>query len=93
MMNGEPATRPVPVVHHSIDGMFSIREGRWKLILGNGSGGREVPAGKPFQKPYQLYDLSTDIGETRDRAPENADVVERLTARFEEIRGRSKGHP
>ena len=88
MMRGEAAERPVPVIHHSIDGMFSIRDGKWKLVLGNGSGGREAPAGEPFQKPYQLYDLSRDLGETRDLASQNPDVVARLTARFETIRGR-----
>ncbi len=67
--------------------MFAIRDGKWKLVLGNGSGGREAPAGKPFQKPYQLYDLSVDIGETRDLASEHPDVVKRLTAALEAIRG------
>ena len=33
-----------PVIHHSVAGMFAIREGRWKLVAGNGSGGR-APAG------------------------------------------------
>ncbi len=87
MLNGENVSRPVPVIHHSIDGMFSIREGNWKLVLGNGSGGREAPAGKPFQKPYQLYDLSNDIGETRDLASQHPEVVNRLTAHLESIRG------
>ena len=66
--------------------MFAIREGRWKLVLGNGSGGREKPAGKPFAEPYQLFDLSADIAETTDLASEKPDEVRRLTTLAEEIR-------
>ncbi|MFG0252542.1 MAG: arylsulfatase, partial [Phycisphaerales bacterium JB038] len=32
------------IVHHSGDGMFAIRQGDWKLILGRGSGGFTKPA-------------------------------------------------
>ena len=32
-------------------------------MAGNGSGGREAPKGKPFGKPYRLFDLSSDLGE------------------------------
>ena len=45
-----------------------VRDGDWKLVLGNGSGGRQQPRGKPFEKPYQLFDLSSDIGEETDVA-------------------------
>lgn len=55
-----------PVIHHSSGGMFAIRFGDVKLVLGNGSGGREQPKGKPFQKPYQLFNLRDDIGETKN---------------------------
>ncbi|MCA9072200.1 MAG: arylsulfatase, partial [Planctomycetaceae bacterium] len=61
MLNGHTDhQRGVPVIHHSVSGMFSIRDGQWKLVLGNGSGGRQNPKGKPFGKPYQLYDLKND---------------------------------
>ncbi|MEM7231085.1 MAG: arylsulfatase [Planctomycetota bacterium] len=91
MITGEKAKRGAPVVNHSAGGMFAIREGRWKLIAGNGSGGREKPSGKPFGKPFQLYDLDSDLGETKNVAAQNPDVVERLTKQLEEIRksGRS----
>ena len=67
MLRGEPATRGVPVVHHSSGGMFAIRDGAWKLMFGNGSGGRQEPRGEPFGRPYQLFDLSRDpaLGEVR----------------------------
>ncbi len=55
-----------PVIHHSAAGMFAIRKGDWKLILGDGSGGRERPRGKRFQQPYKLFDLKADVGETNN---------------------------
>ena len=55
-----------------------MREGSWKLILGNGSGGRELPKGKPFQRPFQLYNLSSDPGEQRDQLKANPDKARQL---------------
>jgi arylsulfatase A len=55
-----------PVIHHSGGAMFAIREGDWKLILGNGSGGRQLPKGKRFEPPWQLFNLADDPGETND---------------------------
>lgn len=63
--NAETYSR-VPVIHHSSNGMFAIRKGDWKLVLGNGSGGRAVPKGKVFQEPYQLFNMKEDMGETND---------------------------
>jgi len=81
----EPMGRP-PVVHHSVSGMFSIRSGDWKLVLGNGSGGRQAPRGKAFERPYQLYNLKTDIGETTDVIKKNADLAQRLEQQCLDIR-------
>ena len=79
-------SRP-PVIHHSIDGMFSIRDGKWKLVLGNGSGGREKPKGEPFGKPYFLCDMDKDPFEKTNLAYELPEVVADLTEKFEQIRG------
>jgi arylsulfatase A len=70
------------IVHHSIDGSFSIRQGNWKLELCPGSGGwsdprpGKEPEGTP---PVQLYDLSRDIGETENVQHLYPHIVERLT--------------
>ena len=79
-----------PIVHHSGGGMFALRLGRWKLIEGLGSGGFTKPkhvqpeAGAPA---VQLYDLELDPSETRNVAAGHPDVVARLQAELDRIRG------
>ena len=57
-------------VHHSINGSFAIRKGKWKMIFAPGSGGWSAP--KPNSEeaknllPYQLYNLSEDPTETNN---------------------------
>jgi arylsulfatase A-like enzyme len=86
-LRGDPEwQRGSPVIHHSVAGMFAIRDGDWKLIAGNGSGGREQPVGAPFQTPYQLYNLRDDPTESQDVAARHPELVEQLGARLEEIR-------
>lgn len=84
--NGSSYSRP-PVIHHSGGGMFAIRKGDWKLVLGNGSGGREQPKGKPFQEPYQLYNLQEDPGETNDVISEYPKIAAELEKECLNIKG------
>lgn len=71
------------LVLHSIQGMFSIRKGPWKLIVGQGSGGW---SSNPDQKPGvelpkgQLYNLEMDLEERNNVYNENPKVVAELTA-------------
>lgn len=70
------------IVHSSIDGSLSIRQGRWKLEMCPGSGGWSDPKPGPDcvgLPPVQLYDLTADIGERRNVAAEQSAVVEALT--------------
>lgn len=75
-------------VHHSIGGHFAIRQGEWKLELCAGSGGWDHPTEKEAHAqnlpPIQLYNLDTDIGETRNVQSEHPEVVERLTKLLEQ---------
>ena len=77
-------SRP-PVIHHSSGGMFAIREGDWKLILGNGSGGRQQPKGKAFTKPYILSNIREDQAETKNHAKTEPKTVSRLEKAFQNI--------
>jgi arylsulfatase A len=71
------------IVHHSVNGRFAIRQGRWKLEMCPGSGGWGKPvdaaAAKQGLPGVQLYDLSNDIGETRNVQADHPEVVARLT--------------
>jgi len=93
LLSGQDARRGAPVVNHSAAGMFAIREGGWKLIAGNGSGGREKPKGKPFEGPYQLYDLDTDLGERADLIEAYPEIAERLSTRLEQLRRAGRSAP
>ncbi len=68
------------VVHHSISGMFSIRQGQWKLAFCAGSGGWSKGGGP--ESP-QLYDMTADVGETKNLALQLPEVVARLTKLLE----------
>jgi arylsulfatase A len=84
------------LIHHSGDGMFSLREGRWKLITGLGSGGFSEPqhaepeAGGPLG---QLYDMGGDWRETGNVWMEHPSVVERLSGRLDELQSRGSSRP
>jgi len=78
------AVEPVrdSVVHHSINGSFSIRKGKWKLEMCPGSGGWSEPNPRSEEAkalpPVQLYDLESDIGERNNLQAEHPEVVSEL---------------
>ena len=67
-----------PVIAHSISGCFALYSEEWKFIATSGSGGRSQPKSGPSKKPYQLYDLSEDIGETDNVIDAHPELAERL---------------
>jgi arylsulfatase A-like enzyme len=78
---GKKAQRPVHdhLIHHSGNGVFAIRQGDWKLILGKGSGGftrfkpaADAPAG-------QLYHLGDDPAEQINLYSGKPEIVEKLS--------------
>ena len=66
------------LIFHSGDGMFAIRHGPWKLILGRGSGGLLQPS--PKEGPTgQLYNLEDDPKEQHNIYCEHVERVECLS--------------
>ena len=80
-------------MHHSSDGMFSIRQGDWKLELGLGSGGFSAPLTiepKPGGPKGQLYNIGKDPTEADNVWMQHPEVVSRLTALLD--RYKSQGY-
>ena len=77
-------SRP-PVIHHSASGMFAIRDGDWKLVLGNGSGGRQQPRGRAFEKPFFLANLKEDPAEKTNQVEAESKVAAALEKAFRKL--------
>lgn len=84
-------------VHHSINGSFSIRRGKWKLCFCAGSGGWSDPRPQAVKKqklpPRQLFDLSTDISEQKNVQADHPDVVAELTRLLEQYIDHGRSTP
>lgn len=85
------------LVHHSINGRFAIRQGKWKLALCPGSGGwsrpRDPQAAREGLPPMQLYNLETDLGEQTNLLRQHLDVAQRLRQRLEKIVAEGRSTP
>ena len=96
LLFGEGSYLREQIVHHSQRGVFAIRQGDWKLILGDGSGGFSAPAGRVLQadadKGMQLYLLSEDPNERRNLATARPNVKADLLSELARIQeaGRSR---
>ncbi len=81
-------------VHHSLWGMFAIRQGPWKLVEGRGSGGftrqRLLDPNAVGGPPGQLYHLYSDPSETKNIWEQHPDVVERLTKLLRQVKERGE---
>jgi len=80
------------VVHHSINGVFAIRKGKWKFVDGVGSGGW---SGKGDGLPGQLYDMKTDPAEQNNLYgdPEHKPIVTRLQSLLEAYKTQGRTRP
>lgn len=84
------------VVHHSVEGMFGIRQGEWKLELGLGSGGFSDPKRiepKPGGPRGQLYNIAKDPAETENLWLKHPETVARLTALLEKYQREGRSRP
>jgi arylsulfatase A len=76
------------VVHHSIQGFFSIREGPWKLALCPGSGGWSDPRPGLESKDspsIQLFDLESDPSEQENLQAKHPEIIASLTQKLEAL--------
>ncbi|SVC09582.1 uncharacterized protein METZ01_LOCUS262436, partial [marine metagenome] len=80
-------------VSASIGGTPAVRMGQWKYIPARGSGG--WGKGGDQSQLVQLYDLSEDVGESRNLAAKNPKQVGMMKALLEKliIQGRSTPGP
>lgn len=81
------------VVHHSGGGMFAIRRGEWKLIVGRGSGGWTRVKAAEEDPPAQLYHLTDDPQEQNNLYNQWPEIVRQLTERLESYRQRGRSRP
>lgn len=93
-LRGEEPTEPLRpwLIHHGFHGTYALRQDRWKLIPGKGSGGfspdpyparLDSSAGGISRDqlrvpPYQLYDLVADLAEQHNRYGEHPRLVGEL---------------
>jgi arylsulfatase A-like enzyme len=77
-------------VHHSINGSFAIRRGKWKLLVTPDSGGWSYPRpGKDTTEirslpEIQLYNIQDDTGEQHNLYADYPVIVEELRALLEQ---------
>ncbi|NOY07436.1 MAG: arylsulfatase [Spirochaetes bacterium] len=84
ILKGEKSDEPIhdAVIHHSLDGMFAVRRGEWKLIMGLGSGGFSYPRRYTMDSrdfPGQLYNINDDFRETLNRWQGRPDIVDEFS--------------
>ncbi len=82
LKGGTQPTREYAISHAS-SGLPMLRKGAWKIIFGQGGGGFGAKAGK--LPTGQLYDLSNDLGETKNLWAEKPELVAELTATMEKL--------
>jgi len=98
ILQGSQPASPIheAVVHHALDGMFAVRSGNWKMILGTGSGGFSEPAryepinGDP---PGQLYDIEADRRETRNVWNDHPEIVEQFRLVLDRYQSTGRSRP
>lgn len=94
--NTSKPVRPA-IVYASIDGNFSIQQGKWKLELCPGSGGWETPKNKKAYKEglplVQLYDMQADVSERKNVQAQHPELVKSLTRLLEQYIANGRSTP
>ena len=89
LFKDQTATIRDHIVHHSINGKFSIRDKQWKLVLCPGSGGWSEPIDREAAKEglplVQLYDMQKDPGETTNLHAQEPERVKAMLALLKQL--------
>jgi arylsulfatase A len=91
---GKQGEKPLreATIHHSVSGMFAIRKGKWKLIVGRGSGGR-TKIGKSDKNKIQLFNMEKDVRETTNIHRAHPEIVQELTTLLEKYKSNGRSTP
>ena len=83
-LKGEKTHGRASVIHHSVSGLFAIRQGNWKLLCCPGSGGWSDPKGRAAlvkgKSFVQLYNMQDDLSEKVNLATSQPEKVKELRA-------------
>lgn len=96
LLLGQTSAKPARdfAIHHSLWGVFAIRQGPWKMIPHRGSGGftfpRTIDPEKAGGPKGQLYHLADDPSETRNLWDNEPEVVKRLDRLLAEVKNAQK---
>ena len=86
LMLGEAGATSRHQYYTLMHGPGTVRSGNWKFYPwkeGSADKGRDNATWPPSPDPFQLYDVSKDIGETTNVASVHPDVVARLKAAYD----------
>ena len=92
VLTGNAKTTRTFSVHHSLAGVFALRQGAWKMIEGRGSGGFTQPRRlqiKQSDPRGQLYDLANDPQEKRNQWHEHPERIEAMKRKLDAVRDSS----
>jgi arylsulfatase A len=97
LLGADKAPLHEAVVHHSINGSFAVRQGKWKLELCADSGGWSPPTPGSEEAKHlpdtQLYNLNAEIGETNNLQADHPEIVARMTKLLEQIVANGRSTP
>ncbi len=87
LMSGKEGAKSPHEAYALMHGPGAVRSGKWKFYPWQEGKGRrrkrEPVVENPSKHPVQLYDTVADIGETKNLAVDNPEVVKRLQAAYD----------
>ncbi len=87
------ASARADAVHQSSRGMLALRQGPWKFIDGQGSGGFTHVEVLPTDPAGQLYHLEHDPAEERNLYETHPERVAAMQVRLQDLRERGRSRP